>query len=464
MERVLSYKAGTASICITPDEPLWLAGYAVRTAPARGKISDLFASALALEDDTGQRFVMVSADVIAITRPIADAVADAVCSRHRLSRSHLLLAATHTHYGPEFRPDKQVFFNIPDEFAAAFKSISNQLVAAISQVIDQAIARLEPAKLFARESSAGFAHNRRRHGAARSREQGAGSKNSGSSLFAPSSLLFDHDVPILDCVDARGIRKAVVFGYACHNTTIPPDDLRYCADWAGFARDELQQANPSATALFIPGAGADQDPEPRGSVELSRRHGREIVHAVQEKLNGPGIEITGPIRAELEGVDLDLEAVTPDRLRKMLKSDDPPQRVKAKFLLEAIDRGQKLATSYRAPVQVTRFGNELLMIALSGEPVVDWAQKIKRGAGSWEHGVGTPASCSPLPAPRSPLVWVAGYCNDMFGYLPTRRVQTEGGYEGGRANLWSAIPAPFTEDVEDRITNAVRRLIDRASE
>jgi hypothetical protein len=56
---------------------------------------------------------------------------------------------------------------------------------------------------------------------------------------------------------------------------------------------------------------------------------------------------------------------------------------------------------------------------------------------------------------------VAGYCNDMFGYLPTRRVQTEGGYEGGRANLWSAIPAPYTEDVEDRITDAVHRLQDR---
>ena len=86
---------------------------------------------------------------------------------------------------------------------------------------------------------------------------------------------------MLDCVDAAGNRKAIVFGYACHNTTIPPDDLRYCGDWAGFAKEQLQQANPGATALFIPGAGADQDPEPRGSVELSRQHGQEIADAVQ---------------------------------------------------------------------------------------------------------------------------------------------------------------------------------------
>jgi hypothetical protein len=52
----------------------------------------------------------------------------------------------------------------------------------------------------------------------------------------------------------------------------------------------------------------------------------------------------------------------------------------------------------------------------------------------------------------------------MFGYLPTRRVQAEGGYEGGRANLWSPIPAPFTDDVEDRVTEAVFRLIEKASD
>src|SRR3990170_739945 len=95
--RPMSYKAGAASVCITPDEPLWLAGYAARTAPARGKISDLYASALALEDESGQRFVMASIDIIAITPTIADRVAEAVRERHGLSRKRLLLAATHTH-------------------------------------------------------------------------------------------------------------------------------------------------------------------------------------------------------------------------------------------------------------------------------------------------------------------------------------------------------------------------------
>jgi neutral ceramidase len=435
-----TYKAGASSRCITPDELVWLAGYAARTAPARGRISDLYASALAIEDEAGQRFVMASLDIIAITPIIAEPVAAAALARHGLARSQLLLAPTHTHYGPEFRPDKAVFFNIPSEYAAKLPAIAERFARALAETIGEALARLEPVRLFARTTTASFAHNRRRVGAASRAAQRP------PRLGGPTAEdVVDHDVPVLECVDAAGNRKAIVFGYACHNTTIPPDDLRYCGDWAGFAKERLQQAYPGATAVFLPGAGADQDPEPSGSIELSRRYGQELANAVEKSLDAPGIEITGPIHAEWEDVLLALEPVTNEKIEQMLASSDSPQRVKAKFLLEKLDRGESLITSYAAPLQVVRFGNELLLIALSGEPVVDWALNLKREVKG--------------PCPR--VVWVAGYCNDMFGYVPTRRVKAEGGYEAGRASLWSSIPAPFTDDLEDRITAAVHRLVTR---
>jgi hypothetical protein len=302
----------------------------------------------------------------------------------------------------------------------------------VTRAIDEAIARLEPVRLFSRKTTASFAHNRRRHGVK------AGSPS-------PEDIV-DHDVPILDCVDASGNRKAIVFGYACHCTTIPPEDLRYCGDWAGFAKEQLQETNPNATALFMPGAGADQDPEPRASLELSRQYGSELALAVQESLNVPGVEIVGPMCVGWEEAPLELEPVTRDKIEKMLASDDPPQLVKGRFLLDALDRDEELITSYRAPIQAVNFGGGLLLVALSGEPVVDWAHKFKQ---QFEPG--------------HRLVWVAGYCNDVFDYVPTRRIQTERGYEGGRANLWNWIPAPFAEDVEDRITAVVGELVERVS-
>jgi neutral ceramidase len=452
MDRILrrnaSYHVGTATACITPEEPLWLAGYASRTSPARGIISDLYATALALEDEQGSRLVIASMDLIAITPVLADPAIETVRRRHGLSREQILLSATHTHYGPEFRPDKKVFFRIPDDFAGKFAAVGERLTAALVEVIDQAWNSLRPARLFARSTTVGFAKNRRQ------------ASIQGKSIV-PAAV--DHDVNVLECVGEDGRRKAIVFGYACHNTTIPPDDLRYCGDWAGFAKEQLHRDNPEATVLFLPGAGADQEPEPRGSVELSRQHGLQMAHAVQETLKWPGEELIGPLSVNSEKIILPLEPVTQDSISRMLKGDDPPQQVKARYLAEMQARGDALITSYSAPIQIVRFGNRLLLIALSGEPVVDWAHRFKDMLSKRRGFPPTAASEGIELLETGPTVWVAGYCNDMFGYLPTRRVQTEGGYEGGRAALWSWIPAPFADGVEECVMDAVLRLVNRAN-
>jgi hypothetical protein len=247
---------------------------------------------------------------------------------------------------------------------------------------------------------------------------------------------------VLDVTAADGRRIAVVFGYACHNTTIPPEDCRYCGDWAGFAQEQLERDHAGCTALFVTGAAADQNPHPRGSVELSRQYGREIADAMTASLRSPGREIAPRLRVAYEHMPLPLQPVERCDLQAKLASTDMPVARKARFLLDALDRGEQLITEYPAPIQVVRFGEELLVIALSGEPVNDYAHRFK----SQFNG-----------AARQ--IWVAGYCNDMFGYVPTRRIQLEGGYEGGRANLWSWIPAPFDETAETRIIDAVRRLV-----
>src|SRR3954469_16583567 len=112
------FRAGAASVPITPDEPLWLAGYAVRTGPARGKITELYASALTVEDQTGQRLVIASIENLSITPAIPDPVALSLKMRHGLARHELLLTATHTHYAPEHRSGMQPFYRIPDEYVA----------------------------------------------------------------------------------------------------------------------------------------------------------------------------------------------------------------------------------------------------------------------------------------------------------------------------------------------------------
>ena len=415
----MGWRAGTASAVITPDEPYWLAGYAVRTRPGEGKISDLRAKALALEDGAGERFLLLTVDLIALTITQTIPVARALEQRYGLTRERILFAASHTHYGPEIRADKALFFGIPGEFVTKIAAAQQRVRSALLDVAERALADLKPARLLVRQTQAGFADNRRGEGG-----------------------VVDRDVPVLEAVGENGRTRAIVFGYACHNTTLPPEDCRYCGDWAGFAQEQLERDHPGAAALFITGAAADQNPHPRGSVELSRQHGAALAGAIAAALASPGDEIDDVLHIAYEQAALPLQPVERHVLEGNLTSPDMPVARKAKFLLEELDRGCELLTAYEAPFQALRFGRQLLLIALPGEPVNDYAHRFKREFAA--------------PGRR---VWVAGYCNDMFGYLPTQRIQLEGGYEGGRANLWSWIPAPFDQTVEERVVEVVRRLV-----
>ena len=418
------YKVGTASTVITPRESMWLAGYAVRTRPSNGTLSDLYAKALAIEDVNGQRFVLITMDLIAISREIGSAVAARALQTHALPRERFLFSASHTHYGPDIRPDKVEFFKIPPEFAAKIEPYGRWLTDALSELVDRALSSLQPVQLFARRTAAAFASNRR-----------------------PISHGVDHDVPVLEARDDAGRTRAIVFGYACHNTSIDPMDGRYSGDWAGFAQSQLEEQHPGATALFVTGAAADQNPDPRYRLELSQQYGAQLADAVEASLAGDGITIEGDLAVAYEDVPIAHEPLpSKAQLEANLTTDDEPLKMKSRYLLRALSEGRAFPQTYPCPVHVVRLGRQLLLVAIVGEPVIDYAHRIKRDF-----------------AGVAPIVWVAGYCNDMFGYVPTRAVLSEGGYEGGRSVLWSALPMPFAADTEDRVMDAVHRLVNEVN-
>jgi hypothetical protein len=116
------------------------------------------------------------------------------------------------------------------------------------------------------------------------------------------------------------------------------------------------------------------------------------------------------------------------------------ERLHAQRMLAAIKRDGRIRDTVLYPVQAWNFGGEMTLLALAGELVADYSLRFKSTYG---HG----------------KLWVAGYSNDVFGYIPSLRVLREGGYEGGGAFQFSAFPGPFTEDVESRIFAAVDRVM-----
>ncbi len=413
------WKAGVAVVDITPQAPVWMAGFAARTCPPQGVALPLHAKALALEDERGSRAVLVSLDVLGVTAPLAASVAEDVRRRHGLPREALLINASHTHCGPVVGDTLSVAYELTDGQWSAVREYEQELARKVTDVIGEALRRLRPGRLYFGQGEAGFAANRR-------------------VQFTPEGPV-DHSVPVLRVEGDGGRCLAVAFGYACHNTTLQADFCRFHGDYAGVAQAAVEKRNPGASALFVAGCGADANPKPRGTLELVERHGTALADAVEATRLTP---VSGPLRVAYGEVDLPF-APPPGRSEWEARSrgDDPYVRRHAGLMLEALDRDGRLQSVQPEPVQLWRFGRDLTLIALGGEVVVDYALRLKRD----------------YPNER---LWVAGYSNDVFGYVPSRRVLEEGGYEGGGAMIYYGKPGPFAPEVEERIHQKVRRLME----
>lgn len=419
-----AWKAGAASLDITPEGPVWLVGYGARNRPSEGVSQRIFAKALALQDNSGAKFVLVTLDLIGVPKAVREGVEQEAAARHGLDRASILLNASHTHSGPA-----PYAYSVPNEaFARKGEEYGRFLQAKILEAIGGALAKSEPARLSYTHARAGFAMNRRL-------PVGKDIRNSPN----PDGPV-DHDVPVLRITGADGKIKAVVFGYACHNTVTGFYTIN--GDYAGFAQEYLEEAHPGAVAMFVMGAAGDQNPYPRHtSLEQSRQHGRTLANAVEAAL-GVSVQrpVAGPLRAAYGFAELPFAPVTRAELEQRVRGKRGVETQRSSQLLRLLDSGENLPASYPCPLQVVSFGPGLTMVAMGGEPTVEYSLRLKRELGSERRAI-----------------WFAGYSNESLGYVGSRKVIEEGGYEGQSANL-GRHPAPWTPDVEDRVIAKVHEL------
>ena len=426
-----AWRGAAGSVSITPEQPVWMAGYASRDKPSEGKIHDLHAKVLILEDAMHARLVIVTLDLIGVTSELRTEV-ERLASDQGISPENLLLNASHTHCGPELRGDRLVRFGVDPQYAALSNQYVRETAKKIGELIRTTLARLEPAKLYYSHARAGFAMNRRMP-----------TEGSFSNSPNPDGPV-DHDVPVLRMVDANGKLLAIVFGYACHNTTLAFNQL--CGDYAGFAQEYIESAHNGAVAMFMNGCSADQNPYPRRTLELAQQHGRALANGVETALETKASrEVSGPLRCSMENIELRFAPPpTADEIAKRLKSSNRFERYHAEAMNEQLEQLGLIPVAYDTfPIQAIQLGKDFTLVAICGEVVVDYALRLKRE----------------LQTSPESTIWVAGYSNYVFGYLPSRRVLKEGGYEGGGAMLYTTFPGPFDESVEERVVGKVHELV-----
>lgn len=387
-------KVGVARKTITPQLPFWLTGYASRDKPSTEVLHDLWAKAVVFEEKPDNRVVIVTTDLLGLSHEISEKVAQRVNKKYGISRSKLLLSSSHTHAGPVIWPCLSIMFDFNTADMQTVTKYSQKLTDDIVEVIDMAISNLEPAQISIGHGIADFAVNRRQQ------------TEKGVIIGVNPNGPVDHDVPVIRISTPDGTLKAILFSYACHNTTTTSNNYLINGDYSGFAQIELEKENPGATAMFLSGCGADQNPNPRGSLELAEDYGKSLAESVKKVLSGDLKPLRPPIRTDFKIVYLDFLPFDPDIYRNELLSQDKYIQRRGKLMLEAYNKGWNV-TRYAYPVQAIRFNNDLTILAMSGEVVVDYPIKVKK-----EYA-------------KANLL-IAGYCNEVQCYIPSKRILAEG--------------------------------------
>ena len=416
--------AGLARVDVTPQESMWLAGYASRDHPSDGTLHPLFVKALALKDGAGHQALLMTSDVLGFPKDMSDRIRDRLKDQFQLSRAEIILSSSHTHSGPVLGDSIRVIYPLDEAQIEKIARYSARLEGQVVECAARALSSMKPARLFSGNGITRFAVNRRNNPEAAILDN--------HDLKGPS----DHAVPVLKVVGEDDALMAAAFGYACHATVLA--SYQWCGDYPGFAQIELEKAHPGATALFFAGCGADQNALPRRTVPLAQQYGRELAAAVERVLSENINELSPALKTEYKEVELAFGTPpTHEQLEGMAKTYTGYMQRAAQRLLKQLDDGKPLRTSYPYPVQIWRIGNQAL-VTLGGEVVVDYAILVKKTLGR--------------------ETFVLGYCNDLMSYIPSVRVLHEGGYEGGDFQMGYGMPTKWADDIESRILAAAREL------
>jgi neutral ceramidase len=424
-----NWRAGAAKVNITPSYPVRLSGYGSRTKEHEGVKVDIWVKALAMAWNDDAPAVVLTVDNCGVPAALRAEVLAAL-KTDGVSDALFAVCSTHTHCAPVLKGSLRNLFAapLPAEHVQHVERYTQDLRDWMIKGARDAIRAMQPAKLAIGKGKVGFAVNRR--------SPVAGGFANRPNYDGP----VDHDLPVLKVTDLQGKVLSVFTSYACHCTTMNWNNIH--PDWAGMAQLHLEFAFPKAIALTAIGCGADQNPNPRQQENDVRLHGHALATEARRVVNDATTPITGPLKGGVKALSLPL-AESPTKNEWLMRSSiakSGQDRNYATHFLELLQSEQPVPTAVPYTVQGWSFGDDLAMVFLNGEVVVDYGLRLKREFDPSRF-------------------WVNSYSNDVPAYIPSERVLTEGGYEGGTAMTYYLWPNKFAPGLEDTIIRAVHDLL-----
>ena len=422
------WKVGMASVKITPASPVRMAGYGnkEREQLSQGVAADLFAKAVVLQDHSGNRALLITTDIIGFKAGDSRAIYARIEEQTGITRNQILINSSHTHTGPVVNGDAGALQHWADQtHIEKTVQYTRELRDKIVGLAVSAVSKMEPARLSWGVGVATFVMNRREF------------TERGVRLGVNPRGLVDRSVPILKIEGINGKLRCVVFGAACHNTTLTGKHMQLSGDFAGYAQQYLEDQLDGVQAMFVQGCAGDANPFPRGEEAIARYHGKTLAGEVQRVIQSELQGVDGPIRTLLRSAELPLQTNLSAQLFDQLNRASGATRGVAEKLRAMQEAGEEIPAKFSTEIALWQLGDDLTLVALPAEVVVDYVKLVEDRLG-----------------PRK--LWVTAYNHDVFGYLPSARVLREGGYE--TRGIYSGGVGIFSPDAESVVVDAVTRL------
>ena len=438
------FKAGYAQEIITPPVGVGLAGYMNRR-PNRGNYDDLYVKVVAMEQD-GKKFGIVSFDLCNVAQALWDRLKKSVTEAYGEDfYESLIICATHTHTGPEFRRnlDETTIFALEETANAAFRAIRRAFMNLQESSLEVTSVYNNP------------------YGFVRRYFMKSGDIVTNPGWCNPEvdkpECDFDRTIGIL-AVKQYGRIAALICNIANHGDTVGGDIVS--ADWYGhFVHQVQHDLKSSIPVLVLDDASGNinhfdlhqkiNQTSPAEAARIGRGYAAIVMDALKDlapvaegevtvKTDSATIPHRHSSDEEVAAAQHTLDTVPDIPKEGDMESQDLANKVPAAlryFAQRALDCNPKSTPSHEGRLTAITIGKDLAFVTLPGEPFNGIAQAIRE---------------------QSPYkqTFVATLAQSVSGYVPMKECFARGGYE-----VQPGVNTVSPEAAEIMIEAAVKNLL-----
>ncbi len=414
---------GAGRTLITPKNPAPLAGRINRDTPYTSIASDLEANVIVLRERRGL-VVLVGVDLLFASIDLKSAVLRSLESGMRSRIVDIVFVATHTHHAPAVDRSKRLLGEVDETY---LNYAAKQIAALIAEVA------VAPSRgnisLWRGKSSCSF-NASRRHKGLRLRLRPLSLTTAINMVVGKISPEL-HDLHVVVAKDAEGKALWVTWQWTCHATTFP-EESAVSSDFPGVVREFLRRkfGHDQLPVVFLPGFCGDIRPDaalfpfsPAGLVTYPLQ--RPFARTTPRSFAAMGHALI---------------MATTSALQKLVEVSVTQQLAFNKVAVPLADLlEQSSSASVDGMLEILVLdGGDFGMLLLSAEPTSHYAQACRRVTNSnW---------------------LMSGYCNHVFGYMPSDNEIAEGGYEVEGFFHAFSLKGRFARAIEQHVLSAIKSL------